>query len=36
VNTIQGYEAMHMIVCPAQGWCIQRELSPPGQESEAL
>ena len=35
-RTIQGYEAMHMIVCPAQGWCIQRESSPPGQESEAL
>jgi putative transposase len=33
---IQGMETVHMIVCPAQGWCIQRESSPPGQESEAL
>jgi IS6 family transposase len=35
-RTLQGIEAMNMIVCPAKGWCIQRESSPPGQESEAL
>src|SRR3954451_24089592 len=35
-RTIQGIETVNMIVCPAQGWCIQRESSPPGQESEAL
>ena len=36
LKTIAGYEAMNIIVCPAKGWCIQRESSPPGQESEAL
>jgi transposase-like protein len=35
-RTLQGIETMHMIVCPAKGWRIQRESSPPGQESEAL
>src|SRR5436190_13889820 len=35
-RTIQGIETVNMIVCPAQGWCMQRESSPPGQESEAL
>jgi IS6 family transposase len=35
-KTLQAIETMHMIVCPAEGWRIQRESSPPGQESEAL